>query len=87
MLARLRILDAESAETIDMHGVLDDVIDSVPQEPGVDKDIRAGVLYTLARESRDLGQGFMLSLSGVKVRRDRRRRSARASRFSRPSRR
>ncbi|WP_280155547.1 alkaline phosphatase family protein [Piscinibacter sp. XHJ-5] len=66
-LARLRILDTESAETIDMHGLLDGVIDSVAQDPGVDKDIRAGVAYTLARESRDLGHGFELSLSGVKV--------------------
>ena len=67
VIARLRIRDAESAETIDMHGLLDHVIDAVPQEPGVDKDIRVGALYTLARRRADLPFDLALALSGVKV--------------------
>jgi phospholipase C len=67
VLARLRILDAEAAETIDMHNLLNKVISKVPQDPGVDLDIRPNVNYTLARRSSDLSAGLRLVLDGLKV--------------------
>jgi phospholipase C len=67
VLARLRIKDAEAAETIDMHDLLNKVIQKVPQDDGVDFDIRPGVAYTLARRSSDIGSGLRLVFDGLRV--------------------
>ena len=68
LLARLKILDLFSAETIDMHGLLDSVIGPVPQDEGVSAaDIEANVAYNLANESSDLGYEMHVSLDGVRV--------------------
>jgi Phosphoesterase family len=55
LLLRLKILDEVSAESIDMWGLLDSRIDSVPQDEGVTHDIVAGVAYNLYNESRYFG--------------------------------
>ena len=55
---RLRIDDEISAETIDMHGLLDAAIRDNPQDAGVDTvhaDVRKGQAYTLAETSESLG--------------------------------
>ena len=49
LLARLKILDEYSAETIDILGLLDSVLKRVPQDPGADiSEIKANVVYNLA---------------------------------------
>ena len=67
---RLKILDELSAETLDMHGLLDSVLRNNPQDSGVDTvhpDIQARVAYTLATTKADLGNGLRLASSSVKV--------------------
>lgn len=66
LLARLKILDVFSAETIDMHGLLDSVIKSEPQDEGVDTNIAKDVAYTLASHSRDFGE-LHVSLNEMKI--------------------
>ena len=79
---RLRILNAETAGIIDMHNVLNDVIKSVPQETGVNTDIRVGTVYTLARQSREPGQRLQGSRSAASRSVRSTSRWARVSRFS-----
>lgn len=68
VLGRLKILDEVSAEIIDMHGLLDSVIEKEPQDPGVDTDITINEAYTISHFERDLGKGLKISLSDpVKV--------------------
>ncbi|HEX3248346.1 MAG TPA: alkaline phosphatase family protein [Pyrinomonadaceae bacterium] len=52
ILARLRDKDIVSAETIDMHGLLEDVLSDVIQDGAANPhDFEANVLYTLGRRS------------------------------------
>lgn len=68
LLARLKILDRYTAETIDMHHLLDSVLRRVPQDEGVDiSEIKPNVAYSLANRSRDLPYEMHVSLYGVKV--------------------
>jgi hypothetical protein len=62
LLAQLKILDPVTAETIDMHHLLDSVL-------GTGTDIAAGVVYTLRRHTRDFGpdNDFHVSLNDVTV--------------------
>src|SRR5713226_4059675 len=63
LLARLKILDEYSAETIDILGLLDSRLKKVEQDPGVDiSEIKANVPYILARRSRDLPYEMHVSL-------------------------
>ena len=67
-LARLMITDVVAAETIDMHGLLDKPLGSVAQDPGVDPgEVRANVLYTLARTSESLRLGTTLEVNTLKI--------------------
>jgi phospholipase C len=68
LLARLKILDEYSAETIDLLGLLDPVLKRFEQDPGVDiNEIKANVPYIVASRSRDLPHEMHVSLDGVKV--------------------
>ena len=68
LLARLEILDEDSAGTIDILGLLDSVLERVPQDPGVDaSEIKANVAYNLASRSRDLDYEMHISLNDVKI--------------------
>ena len=50
VLARLKIKDTVSAETIDMHGLLDRVLSKTLQDPGLNpKNIEVNKVYTLGR--------------------------------------
>jgi phospholipase C len=67
LLVRLKILDIFSAESIDMYGLLDHVIKSVPQDPGVDvNNIAVGVAYNLKKKSRNFA-GLHVSQFEMKV--------------------
>ena len=67
-LGRLKILDEFSAETIDMHGLLDDVLKKNPQDPGVSiSDIQKDVVYSIAHKKDDLGHGLTLDVGAVNV--------------------
>ncbi|HMQ16193.1 MAG TPA: alkaline phosphatase family protein, partial [Phycisphaerae bacterium] len=67
-LARLKVKDVVSAETIDMHGLLEDVLDDVDQDAGVDpKDFQANVVYSLASRSASLKAGLKLEVKTLKV--------------------
>jgi phospholipase C len=67
-LARLRVKDIVSAETIDMHGLLEDVLSDVEQDGAADpKNFQANVLYTLARRSEELAAGLKLDVRSLKV--------------------
>lgn len=67
-LARLRVNDIVSAETIDMHGLLEDVLSNVEQDGGADpKDFQPNVVYTLARKSEELAAGLKLEVKSLKV--------------------
>jgi phospholipase C len=67
-LARLRITDVVSAETIDMHGLLDGALEGVAQDgdaaPG---NIQVNTVYTLARKSESLKAGLKLEVKTLKV--------------------
>lgn len=68
LLARLKILDEVSAESIDMHGLLDSVIKREKQDAGVDTDdIKKDVAYTVASRDRDYGYALKASENGLKV--------------------
>ena len=72
LLVRMKIPDDEvSAESIDMWGLLDSRIDSVPQDEGVTKDIAVGVAYNLYNKSRYLidedGKKLYVRLYDMKV--------------------
>ena len=48
-MCRLTITDEFSAETIDMHSLLDKVLKKNPQDPGVDiSNIQKDVVYSIA---------------------------------------
>ena len=67
---RLKILDELSAETIDMHGLLDNAIRSNPQDAAVDTvhaDVRTGQTYTVAKTSENLDYGMRLIVNQVKL--------------------
>src|SRR5882672_5757508 len=69
-LARLVITDVVTAESLDMHGLLDKRLRQVKQDPGIDTedlDIQAGVVYTLARRSEKLAYDTRLDVSSLKV--------------------
>lgn len=57
LFARLVIKDAFSAETIDMHGLLDSVI----QDAGVNHDIEVNKTYTIFKRGAGLGRGLKVS--------------------------
>jgi phospholipase C len=66
--ARLRINDVASAETIDMHGLLDASLSAVAQDEGVDpRDFQPHTVYTLASRSEDLGYGLDLDVRALVV--------------------
>jgi len=70
LLVRLEILDIFSAETIDMHGLLDQVIKSVPQDMSVDLkniDIQNHVAYNLKKKSRVVSSDYNLYLSAFSL--------------------
>jgi phospholipase C len=70
VLLRLKILDELSAETIDMHGLLDAAIRGNPQDAGVDTvhaDVKVNQTYTLAQTSEGLGYGMRLIANQVKL--------------------
>jgi len=62
LLARLKILDIFSAETIDMYELFDSVIKVEPPD-----SIDANVVYTLASHTGVLGGGITVSLHGLKI--------------------
>ncbi|MEO6596422.1 MAG: alkaline phosphatase family protein [Planctomycetota bacterium] len=67
-LGRLVITDVVSAETIDMHGLLDGFLGGVEQDGGADpRDIQANTVYTLARKSEKLKVGLKLEVKTLKV--------------------
>jgi phospholipase C len=67
-LGRLKITDVVSAETIDMHGLLDDVLEGIPQDGNADPGaIHADTVYTVARRSEDLGHDLKLDVDSLKV--------------------
>ena len=67
-LARLKVTDPVSAETIDMHGLLDGVLSDVQQDGGASpKDFQPNVVYTLARRSEGLAADIKLNVSSLKV--------------------
>jgi hypothetical protein len=67
-LVRLKINDVVSAETIDMHGLLDDALASVEQDRGVNLyNFEAHTVYTLASRSADMGYGLKLDVNAMRV--------------------
>jgi phospholipase C len=67
-LARLKILDEFSAETIDMHDLLKDVLKTNPQDPGVDiSDIKKDVVYNVAHKKEHLAWGLTLDVGAIRV--------------------
>jgi len=67
-LGRLKIKDVASAETIDMHHLLDDVVEGVPQDSNVDPgEIDANIVYTVARRSEDVGHDLKLDVDSLEV--------------------
>jgi len=67
-LGRLEIVDEFSAETIDMHGLLYDVLKKNPQDPGVSiSDIQKDVAYSIAHKKDDLSYGLSLDVGAVNV--------------------
>ena len=67
-LARLRITDSASAETIDMHGLLDDTLAAVDQDGTANPlNIQKNTVYTLARKSESLDANLKLEVKTLKV--------------------
>ncbi|MBK9431923.1 MAG: alkaline phosphatase family protein [Sphingomonadales bacterium] len=67
--ARIRIKDELSAETVDMHGLLDSLIKDNPQDADVNRnhpDIRVNTPYTIADRSEDYS-GLRIVVADVKV--------------------
>lgn len=70
LLARLQILDEITAETIDMHGLLDHAIGSQTQDPGVNlsKDgVTKDTVYTIGSYTFGGEYGLGISLDGMRV--------------------
>ena len=65
LVARLVIHDKVSAETIDMHGLLNSVIEW--PDPNDPKDVAPEVVYTIARHTRDLDYEMHVSLDDLKI--------------------
>jgi phospholipase C len=66
-LARLKVTDIASAETIDMHGLLDKRLESVGQDSGVDfRNFNAGTVYSLAKKQ-DVESGVKIDVGTLKV--------------------
>jgi len=69
-LARLKITDEFTAETINIHHLLDSRIKHVRQDPGVDTDnidIEPNIAYNLANFKASLGFDLLLDVSSLKV--------------------
>lgn len=69
-MLRLRIDEELSAETIDMHGLLDAAIRGNTQDAGVDTvhaDVRAGQTYTLAQTSERMDYGLRMIVNQVRM--------------------
>ena len=69
-VCRLKILDRFSAETLDMHGLLDARIRNNAQPPEVDTDnlvIREQVAYVLGGLDKDLGHGVSVDVRTLKL--------------------
>ncbi|MCB9646273.1 MAG: hypothetical protein H6730_06700 [Deltaproteobacteria bacterium] len=65
---RLKINDVVAAETLDMHGLLEDTLVNAGQAAEADPhDIEAGVTYTVYRTSASPGYGTTLDLASLKV--------------------
>ncbi|HEY0730359.1 MAG TPA: alkaline phosphatase family protein, partial [Pyrinomonadaceae bacterium] len=65
-LARLKITNEVSAESIDMHNLLDKALERVEQDPGVNpKDLQVNEVYTIARTSDTFKVG--VSLGGEQI--------------------
>jgi phospholipase C len=62
-LIRLRIRDVVSAETIDMYGLLDAVVEGIDPDQG----IQADTVYTLARVPEEQAFGARLDVSSLRV--------------------
>ncbi|MGH8544305.1 MAG: alkaline phosphatase family protein [Gammaproteobacteria bacterium] len=70
MYARLEILDDASASLIDRYKLLDKILPSVDQPPGVvvePVDVEAKTLYNLAAPEREFGGGFKVHLFGMRI--------------------
>jgi phospholipase C len=68
VLARLEILDEYSAETMDIHHLLRDVLGKVVQDPLVStSSVEAHIPYNLANRSDSLGYGLSLDVGSLKV--------------------
>jgi phospholipase C len=65
LVARLVIHDKVSAETIDMHRLLDSVIEW--PDPNDPKDVAPEVVYTIARHTRDLDYEMHVSLDDLRI--------------------
>ena len=67
-LCRLTIRDVFSAETIDMHSLLDKVLKKNPQDPGVDiSNIQKDVVYSIAHHKQDLDNDLTLDVHAISV--------------------
>lgn len=67
-IGRLVIRDVVAAETIDMHGLLDGMLDPGDQDGGANpRDLQANTVYTLARKSEKLAAGLTLEVKTLKV--------------------
>ncbi|MFZ1286975.1 MAG: hypothetical protein WAR57_08055, partial [Candidatus Phosphoribacter sp.] len=64
---RMTILDRVTAATLDFHGQLDSLLESVEQDPGVGTDIQEHTAYTVVDASASLGYGLELDLDGLRV--------------------
>ena len=67
-LCRLKILDEFSAETIDMHGLLDKVLAKNPQDSGRRHiNIQKDVAYSIAHHKQDLDYDLTLDVGAIRV--------------------
>jgi hypothetical protein len=69
-LGRFKILNVFTAETINIHHLLDTVIKKTAQDPGVDRDnvdIEPNVAYNFANKSDSLEYDLTLDVSSLKV--------------------
>ena len=66
-MARLKVTDPVSAETIDMHGLLDHQLESVGQDDGINaRDFKPNTVYTLEKKP-DVRSGIKIDVSTLKV--------------------
>jgi phospholipase C len=67
-VVRMNIKDVVAAETVDMHGLLDNALTRAGQAEGLDPhDIQANTLYTIYRKSASLSAGLRLDITTLKV--------------------